>query len=224
MQKVIKTNLHFFWTRNPFLFYRKIINTIGWSTNFQCLFTSKEKIRQKDAYIWKEEKNFKTDFYEKIDKDEKNFIEEVLTHANPTDRVLDICCNQGRFLLELRRKGFKKLYGFDIMKSAIEKLRTQPDFDGSFKIEQCLAQEYFSKQKDGSFDWAITYGATVELIHPEFDIFKELSRTVKKGLIFSIDENGHKYPRFYRYLIKKNKFLIHKISLNKRKSLIVAKK
>ena len=39
-------------------------------------------------------------------------------------------------------------------------------------------------------------------------IFYELSRTVKKGMILVINENGHSYPRFYRYLHAKHGFKI----------------
>jgi len=210
--------------KQPILFFRKLKNTLRWIVNLQSLFISKEKIRQKNAKIWQEGEYFKTDFYEKLNKEEKFFIQKVLNHANPSDRILDICCNQGRFLLELRRSGYRKLYGFDIMKSAIQKLKANPDFDEHFTIHECLAQEYFQSQQDGYFDWAITYGASIELIHPEFDIFKELSRTVKKGLIFSLNENGHKYPRFYRYLIQKSGFFNLKVIKEGYQSLIIANK
>ena len=62
--------------------------------------------------------------------------------------------------------------------------------------------------KSSSFDYAITFSATIELIHPGFDIFKELYRVVDKGFIFIINENAHSYPRFYRYQINSRGFKI----------------
>lgn len=197
-----------------------------WSANLQAKLFAKNQIRQKNASAWVNEKNFKTDFYEKLNKDGLWFIEEILKHANPEDRILDICCNQGRFLLELRRRGFKKLYGFDIMSSAIQKLKENAGFDSKIHVRQCLAQDYFPEQKKNSFEWAITYGATIELIHPEFDIFEELSRTVTKGIIFVINENGHSYPRFYKFLLWRCGFKNMKSTtiLADGTSLIVAKR
>jgi len=79
-------------------------------------------------------------------------------------------------------------------------------------VEHCLAQDYFSNKENGQFDWAITYSATIELIHPAFDIFKELSRTVKKGMFLVLNENGHSHPRFYRFLHRVNGFKIVSIT------------
>jgi len=60
----------------------------------------------------------------------------------------------------------------------------------------------------GLIDLLLAPVSTIELINPEFDIFYELGRTVKKGMFLVLSENGHSYPRFYRLLHKLNGFEI----------------
>jgi len=193
----------------PLLFFRKAANTFRWAVQIQIWLMSKKEIRNYDAKIWKEGKRLSTDLYEKMDETGDKLIDAITSFAKPDERILDLCCNQGRFLLELRNRGFQKLFGFGIMESAVKKLYDNPKYNSEFiQVELCLAQDYFIQKNNNAFDWAITHGATIECIHPEFDIFKELSRTVQKGLVFLLNENGHKYPRFYRYLAQKNGFRV----------------
>lgn len=178
--------------------------------------------RKKDALIWTHEDYYKTAFYSDLHPDGMALVDYVCNHAKKHERVLDICCNQGRFLLELRRRGFFELYGFDIMEPAIQKLRQSEDYDPDLlRVEHCLAQEYFLNKGDSVFDWAITYTATIELIHPEFDIFGELGRTVRKGMFLVINENGHNYPRFYRLLHRMNGFRIMAIKKHMGGSVLI---
>ena len=145
--------------------------------------------------------------------------------SNKNEKILDICCNRGRFLIELKKRGYKNLFGFDVMGPAIEKLKMHNAFDPDiFHIEHCLAQDYFKSKKEENFDWAMTYSATIELLHPQFDIFKELGRTVKKGMVLVLNEKGLPYPRFYRHLHKKNGFEIIRLIENENLTLFVSKK
>jgi len=133
----------------------------------------------------------------------------MVKRINKNDSILDVCCNQGRFLFDLQSKRYKNLYGFDIMGTAIDTIKKREDYNPKIMhIEHCLAQDYFQNKQKNQFDWAITYSATIELIHPEFNIFKELSRTVRKGMILVINERGHAYPRFYRLLHRIHGFKI----------------
>ena len=125
---------------------------------------------------------------------------------------MDICCNQGRHLKGLHNSGYKYLYGVDIMDDAINILKESKEYsEGGIFAESNIAQSYIKKQDDRFFDYAITYSATIELIHPGFKIFEELYRILKKGFIFVLNENGHSYPRFYRYQIKSSGFKIKNI-------------
>ena len=95
------------------------------------------------------------------------------------------------------------------MGDAINSLKNSDEYKkGGILVEENLVQEFLTKLENQSIDYAITFTATIELLHPGFNIFKELHRTTRNGFIFLLNENAHSYPRFYRYLIKKNKFRI----------------
>ena len=191
------------------IFVRKIINSFRFFLWIYRHVANSDKKRIHDAKIWKVGEHYKTEQYNLIDASGAKFLKFIEKVTLPTDRILDICCNQGRFLFSLKKNGYSKLYGFDIMDSAIHSIKNNKEFnESSMNIEHCLAQDYFEDKHSNQFDWAITYSATIELIHPEFDIFSELSRTVKKGMIFVLNESGHTYPRFYRYLHAKHGFKI----------------
>lgn len=186
---------------------RKIWNTSNLLIYIKTFGRSKENLRFRQSNIWMQGSHYRPDFYKTLDVHGEKFINLITVNCRKDEKILDLCCNQGRFLLELSRRGYSRLFGFDIMSTAIKLLQAHPDYNPQkITVENCLAQEYLKKSKDSFFDWAITYGATIELIHPEFDIFRELGRVVKKGLIFFIHENGHTYPRFYRYLIRRAGF------------------
>ena len=65
-------------------------------------------------------------------------------------------------------------------------------------------QKYVSNIKSNFFFATYTFGATIELVHPSYDIIKNLVRITKKYILLYINENEHYYPRFYRYEFKKN--------------------
>ena len=203
--------IRYFYTSLIGIYIRKIFNTFrptAW-----ILGKIKSRRQFNEILIWKEGEYYKTDFYSELDNGGRVFVDYIQKNSEKNDSILDICCNQGRFLFDLQSKGYKRLYGFDIMDSAIKVLENNTAYiPNLMHVEHCLAQDYFSNKENGQFDWAITYSATIELIHPEFDIFKELSRTVKKGMFLVLNENGHSYPRFYRFLHRANGFKIVSIT------------
>ena len=201
--------LVWFWRSLGGIYIRKIINTFRPLANILGKFQGGQERKKRDAAIWTHEDHYKTEFYSVLGVNEMAFVDYICDHTKPYESVLDICCNQGRFLLELRRRSYTKLYGFDVMGPAIQKLRQSSDYDPDLiRVEHCLAQDYFLNKSNNVFDWAITYSATIELIHPEFDIFGELNRAVRKGMFLVLNENGHSYPRFYRLLHRMNGFRI----------------
>lgn len=209
MQNFLQYVSHYIRKSYIYIFFIKCLNSWRYTAKHPLRFIYKSKmlVNEGDASIWVDENYYKSDFYLKIDKRAKIFIEYVTRITSKNDSILDICCNQGRFLYHLKSHGYSHLYGFDIMGPAIERLKNNSNYDEKIiHAECCMAQDYLRRQKSNSFDWAITYTATIELIHPEFDIFYNLSRILRKGMILAINENGHTYPRFYRYLIKKNGF------------------
>jgi SAM-dependent methyltransferase len=205
----MKIILRYIWGHYPVLFIRKVFNTFRPVVWFAGLFYDVSTRKKIDAEIWEEEGHYQSDFYLTLGDVEQRFIDYVVENTEKTDRILDVCCNQGRFLFELKKKGYFSLFGFDIMGPAINKLIRNPEYlPETIEVEHRLAQDYFNNKRNDSYDWAITYTATIELINPEFDIFYELGRTVKKGMFLVLSENGHSYPRFYRLLHKLNGFEI----------------
>ena len=83
----------------------------------------------KDASIWHDESNHKTKSFASVSKPQEiDFINYVLKNTNKEDSILDICCNQGRYLKVLFKNGYRNLYGVDIMKPAIQILQKSPEY------------------------------------------------------------------------------------------------
>ena len=205
----LRNILIFLWGSTLFIYARKIANTFRPAVWFAKQFYDIDKTISNNAALWENEGQYQSDYYSTLGENEQKFIDYVIDNSDKSDSVLDVCCNQGRFLFDLQSKGYSSLYGFDIMGEAIDKLKNKPEYQPeTIHVEHVLAQNYFDDKEDNSFDWAITYTATIELINPEFDIFSELSRTVKKGMFLVINENGHSYPRFYRLLHRINGFRV----------------
>jgi SAM-dependent methyltransferase len=185
-------------------FLRKPFNT--W---ILPLFYDEKKFK-KDAQKWSSQKFYKTEQYSEIEGDvQKKYLKTILNTVNADESILDICCNQGRHLKYLHNKGYRNLEGFDIMNVAIEHLKNSNEYlSGGIYAETNLAQNFIKNTSNLKYDYSITLGATIELMHPGFKIFEELRRILKKGFIFAIQENGHSYPRFYRYQIESNGFAI----------------
>ena len=185
------------------------------------------KSAQKDAEIWKNQRYYKTNNYKEYESSLQNaYIEYLAKKIDLRDSILDICCNQGRHLKALHRKGFRNLLGVDIMSDAVKILKESQEYsEGGIYVECNLAQTFLYSLGDSTVDYAITFSATIELMHPGFDIFKELYRVVNKGFIFVINEHGHTYPRFYRNQISSRGFEIRNVkNLNKDLTLLECKK
>ena len=167
----------------------------------------------KDAEIWKSQRYYKSEFYKELESPlQKLYIAYIKNNTSKKDKILDICCNQGRHLRGLHNLGYQYLYGVDIMGEAIDILKqSKEDLEGGIVAESDMAQLYIKNQDEKFFDYAITYSATIELMNPGFKIFEELHRIIAKGFIFVLNENEHSYPRFYRYQIKSSGFKIKNI-------------
>jgi len=189
------------------LLVRKPINTF-----FPFLYLSKKKYKR-DALIWQSEKHYSADQYLTLDAPSNEFITYVIECTNKTDTILDLCCNQGRFLKKLDSVGYNSLHGVDIMCPAIDLLLSyKPIHSDAIAAECDYIQDYLPRVPDNAVDYAITYSATIELLNPCFNIYRELSRICRKGFIFALNEDGHSYPRFYRYLPLRYGFKTIKIS------------
>ena len=198
---------------NKSLLLRKIKNTFfPWPIKLtgERFILNAPNILNYDAIKWLDESHYKTEFYTELDRNSIRLLEEVIYNNQTDAHILDICCNVGRHINYLVNHGYNNVYGFDVMKPAIDKMSSVfPNIDKN-KIENCNIYEYFDSKENGYFDYAYTYTATLELIHPCFDIGKVLRKKVKKGFTFFLDENGQSYPRYWRYIFRKNGFKLKK--------------
>lgn len=138
-------------------------------------------------------------------------LDEIRARIPHDGSVLDLGCNCGFYLSLLRDEGFQNLSGVDISPAAIQYGRDHfrlADVDlttGSF--EETLPA-FISQEKQ--YDLVYSLGATVELVHPSFDIVGSLCRISRKYIILIISEWGHDYPRFWEYEFNRNGFLLVK--------------
>lgn len=135
-------------------------------------------------------------------------VNEVNDLITKEDSILDLGCNCGYYLSILKNNGYSSLSGVDISGNAIEYGRKNLDladvdlFEGSF--EEILPKLI---DQNKNYDLVYSMGATIELIHPSFDIIKSICELSNKYVILSISEWGHSYPRFYEYEFNKHGFL-----------------
>lgn len=190
---------------------KKIINTffpLPIKLNKKKIISIGRDIFNIDTRVWENDDIMKSEWYIELDEPAEFLLQRVTYFVSDKhSKIIDICCNIGRHLNYLHEKGYKNLYGFDIMKPAIEKMsKTFPNINMK-NISHGNIVDIIPSLNKGSIDWAYTHSATIELVHPHFSIHTEMFRLVKKGCIFLISNNGHRYPRYYRYLFERAGFV-----------------
>ena len=159
----------------------------------------------------------------KMDSLSEKVFNTVLEYSSKDDAILDICCNVGRVLYALSLKGYHKLYGFDINSTIIENSK-EFNFNCDIKLESDYAESYLTQQEDNKFDVTYSLGASLELIPSHYNLIYHISRITKKYHICLINENGHAYPRFWRYEFKKFFSTMDCINVESNRTLFILKK
>lgn len=124
---------------------------------------------------------------------------------------MDLGCNCGYFLFELSKIGYTNLSGVDISRSAIDFGKNHFDLQntnmhiGAF--ENVLPELLDQGKK---FDVIFSMGATIELVHPSFDIIKYIARLSNMYVLLYVHERGHCSPRLYEYEFQRHGFLMVK--------------
>jgi SAM-dependent methyltransferase len=154
----------------------------------------------------------------------QKILDTVLNNSSTEDKILDICCNVGRVLNGLSLKGYKNLYGFDINSKAIEMSKNVFINLRFANLVVDTAENYLSKSKNNEFDITYSLGASLELIPSHFSLIYHISRITKKYHICLINENGHAYPRFWRYEFKKLFSSVEFFNYKKDRTLFLLKK
>ena len=115
-----------------------------------------------------------------ITRTETDLVTELLA-LSPEDRILDLCCGQGRHSLELARRGFRRIYGLDRSHYLIQKAR-----------ESARAETLKMKFKEGdarklpygpdTFDVVLILGNSFgyfETVQDDLRVLKEVLRVAK---------------------------------------------
>lgn len=147
--------------------------------------------------------------FKNIDPHSQILVNQVVARSqSKQSKIMDLGCNCGRFLNALAEQGFDNLHGVDISQKALDYMPEWfPALKGKVDVECDLFQRYISKRDDREFDIVYTHGATVELVHPSYPMVRELCRITKSHIVFVINENKNRYPRFWEYEFKRNGFV-----------------
>jgi SAM-dependent methyltransferase len=163
--------------------------------------------------------------YKSLDYDAKQLIKNIKKYTeSKNNKILDLGCNIGRHLNELKKSGYTNLYGVDIGKVPVKNSKKIFPNLKKTNIKCSSFEEYLFKTKDNFFKIIYSHGATIEMTKPTFPLVSELSRVLDKSgyLILLIDENGHRYPRFWRYEFQINKLsIVHARNIFKNRTIFV---
>ena len=135
------------------------------------------------------------------------FVDYFFREISHEDKILDLGCNSGRHMNALHEKGYKKLTGVDVMESAFKKFRDA--FPATYETSQLhldFFQRFLDNLEKDYFDTVYTIGATIELVHPSYDVVKAMCRASRKNIILVIQPERHNYPRFYEHEFKRSGF------------------
>ena len=104
-----------------------------------------------------------------------------ILRLSPEDKILDLCCGQGRHCLELARRGFQSVEGLDRSHYLIQKAKTQAKKEGlnvRFREGDARKLPYLPD----SFDVVMVLGNSFgyfETIQDDLRVLKEVSRVLK---------------------------------------------
>ena len=121
--------------------------------------------------------------------------------------IIDLGCNCGKNLALLWQIGYRNLFGVDAMKEGISEFsRIHPDVYAGSEIYHDTFEHFLSRTARRSFDVVFSWSATIELVHPSFNIVKEICRVARYQVILVLNEGPQGYTRFWIYEFNKNGF------------------
>lgn len=166
---------------------------------------------------------------ENITKKEVDLFSEIL-RLSPEDKILDICCGQGRHSLELTRRGVQNVEGLDRSHYLIQKARAKAKKEGlNVKFREGDARKL--PYPPDAFDAVMILGNSFgyfETIQDDMRVLKENFRVLKpwgKVLIDVADGEylqEHFQPRSWEWVDKK-RFVCRERSLSLDKQRLIAR-
>ncbi len=146
------------------------------------------------------------------------------------DRILDLCCGQGRHSLELARRGFKYVEGLDRSHYLIQKAKTQAKKEGlTVKFREGDARKI--PYAADTFDAVLILGNSFgyfETIEDDLKVLKEVFRVLKPWGKLLIDVADGEYlkekfqPRSWEW-IDRNHFVCRERSLSTDKQRLISR-
>jgi D-alanine-D-alanine ligase len=146
-----------------------------------------------------------------ITKTEVDLFSEIL-RLSPEDKILDLCCGQGRHSLELERQGFKNVEGLDRSHYLIQKAKSQARKEGlNVKFREGDARKF--PYPPDTFDVIMILGNSFgyfESIQDDLRVLKEVFKGLKPWGRTLIDVADGEYlkenfqPRSWEWIDKKH--------------------
>jgi SAM-dependent methyltransferase len=190
-------------------YLKKIINTFVPKPLFRL-----SPFRKSGQDHWKHQKAGDIHGYDKylvMNPRVTTLVNEIQLRAITTDSILDLGCNCGFYLWNLKKTGYLNLAGIDICENAIEFGRKELDLAGIELVAGSFEEVLPRIVQDGKgYDLVYSMGATLELVHPSFDIIRAICSVSRRFVVLGISEWGHSYPRFWEYEFNRNGFIMVK--------------
>jgi len=146
-----------------------------------------------------------------ITRQEVSLFLEILK-ISPEDRILDLCCGQGRHSLELARRKFGNIEGMDRSHYLIERARASAEKEGlSVKFREGDARKL--QYQPDSFDVVMILGNSFgyfETLQDDLRVLKEVARVLKPWGRLLIDAadgaylKKHFQPRSWEWIDNKH--------------------
>lgn len=146
-----------------------------------------------------------------ITRKEVDLFSEIL-RLSREDKILDLCCGQGRHSLELARRGFQNVEGLDRSHYLIQKAKVQAKKEGlNVKFREGDARKL--PYPPDTFDVVMILGNSFgyfETVHDDMRVLKEVFRVLKPWGRLLIDVADGEYlrenfqPRSWEWIDKKH--------------------
>ncbi|MFH1563285.1 MAG: methyltransferase domain-containing protein [Nitrospirota bacterium] len=160
---------------------------------------------------------------------EVDLFSEIL-ELSPQNKILDLCCGQGRHSMELAGRGFLNIEGFDRSHYLIQKAKTQAKKEGlNAKFREGDARKL--PYPPDTFDVVMILGNSFgyfETIQDDIRVLKEVFRVLKPWGKLLIDISDGEYlreqfqPRSWEW-IDKNQFVCRERSLSLDKQRLISR-
>ena len=148
---------------------------------------------------------------EEITRKEVDLFSEILG-LSPDEKILDLCCGQGRHSLELARRGYKNIEGLDRSHYLIQKAKKEAKKEGlAVRFREGDARKL--PYPADTFDTVMILGNSFgyfETLKDDLLVLKEVFRVLKPWGILLIDVANGKYlkenfqPRSWEWIDKKH--------------------